>query len=86
MGMNVPDEARVIGRNMKAARVGVDMTQRQMAAALGVGLRQYGTWERGKPRPLLLAARFCDLTGSSLEALRQPRNGNGSSRGGSTAK
>lgn len=48
---------------MKQARVGVDMTQRQMAEAMGCSYNTYRKWEKHPAEmPIKAAQTFCSIT------------------------
>ena len=61
------DLATILGRNIRAARGELDLTQRQVAVKLGVDSMLVSKWERGWHRPsdenlIALAGLFkCDV-------------------------
>lgn len=59
------------GPEIKAARERARMTQQQLAARIGVGLRTVGNWERGETVPqnrmAALEALFVDAPATPLQ-------------------
>ena len=54
--------ASIIGDNLRAARAGADMTQREVGAAIGVESVFVSRWERGRNSPNAInLQRLADL-------------------------
>lgn len=62
-----------LGEWMRRERVRADLTRKQVAARVGVGLNAIERWEAGARRPLLDSfVRWCEAVGVPLEmAIRQ---------------
>ena len=55
---------------MKQARVGVDMTQREMAQAIGCGYNTYRKWEQNPgDMPVRVAQKFCEIVHRSYDEI-----------------
>lgn len=55
------------GERLRQARERAELTQEQLAAALNVGARTVGNWERGATMPRNAMARIIDFFGLSDE-------------------
>ena len=61
---------------VKQARVGVEMTQEEMAEKLGVSLSTYAQWEKAPEKRMTYenVVKFARITGVSLEDLKMGAN------------
>lgn len=66
-----PNIARITGANLRAARVGRGLTQKQVADAIGVTNRDVSRWENGavEPGPKYRHRLAAELFGGDLSAL-----------------
>ena len=63
-------------QRVRELRTQAGLTQREAAAALGIGLRTYVRFEKGSPLPAYLILPFADLVGVDLRSLLAVDEGN----------
>ena len=61
---------KIFCKNLKAARIGSGMTQKQVAVELNVVESCYANWEQGRTEPnITMLRKLCELFDTNLDEL-----------------